>query len=158
MEHMNQLEEDHANSSPTNPALIVPAPGASASSQPPLPAASSVNSHTTPTILSEHQSYLCSWYNHDSGTECDHVAPDRRAFLRHVGAVHHVSGDPHTTIICGLLDSKMGLTCKATIKRANFPRHLDTHYPLRYQCNICPVGTSFSRQDTWKKHVRIKHA
>ncbi|KAF8420748.1 hypothetical protein L210DRAFT_813217, partial [Boletus edulis BED1] len=132
-------------------------PGTSASSQPSSPHGPSLNSQTDPIISSEHQSYQCSWHSHDSGAQCNHVAPDRKAFLRHLSEMHQVSGKSDGTIICRLLDSKTGSACTTSPKRGNVPRHVDTHYPLRYHCQDCPPGTSFSRQDSWKKHMKNKH-
>ncbi|KAF8557837.1 hypothetical protein OG21DRAFT_131256 [Imleria badia] len=154
MAQMDQLEEAHTNNNPTNPMLAFFLSGASASSQPPSP---SPNDPSIPTIHSDHQSYPCSWILHNSGVHCDHVATDRAAFLRHLREKHHVSGDPGTTIICQLLNSSLGSACNTPIKRENFPRHVDTHYSVRYYCQYCLDGKSFSRQDSWKKHIRSKH-
>lgn len=158
LEYIDQLEQDHTNNNPTNSTVALSAPGPSPSSQVPSSAAPSTHSLTVPTIRPEHQSYVCSWHQHGSDALCSHVAPDRSAFLRHLGELHQVSGASDGTIICQLLDSKMGSTCKTPIMRGNFPRHVDTHYRIRYQCQYCPAGKSFSRQDSWKKHIRTKHA
>lgn len=157
LEYIDQLEEYHTNKNPTNPMPAFSAPGAGLSSQLPSPEVPSIGSHTIPTISSEHESYLCSWDLH-SGAQCGHVASDRPAFLRHLAETHQVSGNPDTTIICRLLDSKTGSACRTPIKRGNFARHVDTHYPLRYHCQYCPAGKSFSRRDSWSKHIRSKHA
>ncbi|KAF8557854.1 hypothetical protein OG21DRAFT_1504833 [Imleria badia] len=57
------------------------------------------------------------------------------------------------------MDPTVGSICEAPMKRGNFPRHIDTHYPTRYHCHYCPIasGTSFSRKDSWRKHVMDKH-
>ncbi|KAI9573220.1 hypothetical protein HD554DRAFT_2059872 [Boletus coccyginus] len=127
------------------PTLVSSPPGASPSSQLPPPGAPPPNPHMDPLICSEHQSYPCSWHLQDSGAQCRHVAHDRLAFLRHLGATHQVSGDSDVTIICRLLDPKTGSACNTPIKRGNYARHVDTHYPLRYHCQDCPPGKSFSR-------------
>jgi len=158
IEYTDQLEEYHTNDNPTNPTPVFSPPGASPSSQLLPPEAPPPNPHIAPLIRSEHQSYLCSWHLQDSGAPCHYVAPDKPAFLRHLGEIHQVSGGANAMIICQLLDSKTGLACNMPIKRGSFPRHADTHYPLRYHCQYCPPGKSFSRQDSWGKHVRDKHA
>ncbi|KAI9573226.1 hypothetical protein HD554DRAFT_2059935 [Boletus coccyginus] len=138
--HTDQLEEYHTNDNPTNPTLVFSPPGASPSSKLPPPEAPLPNPHMDPLVRSEHQSYLCSWHPQDSGTPCHHVADDRPAFLRHLGATHQVSGDPDATIVCWLFDPKTGSACNMPIKRGNYARHADTHYPLRYHCPYCPPG------------------
>ena len=157
LQHSHQLEEHHTNNSPTNPMLTSSVPGASPSSQLPSPEVSSIDSHTDPMVHSEHELYQCSWHLHSS-VQCDHIAPDRPAFLRHLAEKHQVSGDSGAMIICRLLDSKMGSACNMPRKRGSFPRHVDIHYPLRYHCQYCPAGKSFSRRDTWRKHIRRMHA
>lgn len=152
MEITHQLEEYPTNDNQTNPIPTFPIPGTSANSQPPSP-----NDPWIPMICSGQQSYQCSWHLHDSGVRCEHVAPDRPAFLHHLGEKHQVSGDPGTRITCQLLDPKTGSACQKPRKRGNFPRHVDTHYPVRYYCQHCPTGKSFSRKDSWKKHIRNKH-
>lgn len=158
MEWMNQPEAYHTNNNPTNPTFTCTAPGTTPSVQPPSSEVPSTDSQTAPIIRSEHQSYQCSWHPHDSGAWCHRAVPDRPAFLRHLGRSHQVSGDPDAKIICRLLDPKTGSVCNMPVKRGNFPRHVDIHYPLRYHCAYCPTGKSFSRQDSWKKHMRNKHA
>ena len=151
LEYIDQPEEYHANNNPTNPA-----PGASPSPHLPSPEVPSINSHLVPMIHSEHESYQCSWHLY-SGVQCDHISPDRPRFLRHLAEKHQVSGSSGATIICRLLDSKMGSACNTPRKRGSFPRHVDTHYRLRFHCQYCP-DKSFSRQDSWMKHIRSMHA
>ena len=131
--------------------------GASAGSQLPSSEAPSSHPDTAPTIHPAHQSYVCSWKHQGSDTQCNHVAPNRSAFLRHLGEIHQVSGAPDVSIVCHLLDSKIASACNTLIQRGSFPRHVDTHYPVRYQCQHCTAGKSFSRQDSWRKHIRTVH-
>ncbi|KAH0829001.1 hypothetical protein J3R83DRAFT_2450 [Lanmaoa asiatica] len=158
MEYVDQPNESGTNHNPTNQTPTTSAPGTSINSQLHSPETPSTRTDTVPTMLPGHQSYSCSWPRQGLETECDHVAPDRSAFLRHLGDAHQVSGASDETITCQLLDFKTGSACRKSIKRGNFPRHTDTHYPLRYQCRYCPAGKSFSREDSWKKHIRTMHA
>ena len=157
VETTHQPEGHDTNDDATNTSLTHSAQGAGASFQPPSSESSSTNSHPVPIISSKPHSYPCSWRLHDSGAQCDHVALDRSAFLRHLAEIHQVSGGASVMIPCRLLDPKTGSACTASIKRGNFPRHADTHYPFRYHCEQCPIATSFSRQDSWKKHMKSKH-
>ena len=157
-EATDQLEEHHANNEAIDTTPTLSAQSASASFQPLSSETSSIDSHPVPIISSKHHSYPCSWRLHDSGAQCDHVAPDRPAFLHHLAEIHQVSGNANATMPCLLLNPKIGSACTTSIKRGNFPRHVDTHYPFRYHCEQCPTATSFSRQDSWKKHMRSKHA
>lgn len=158
MEYIDQLERDHTNNNQTNATVGFSAPGPSPSPQLPSSEAPLAHSPMVPTIRPEHQSYACSCRQHGSDAQCNHVAPNRSAFLRHLGEMHQVSGASGETIICQLLDPETGSACKTLIKRGNFPRHVDTHYHIRYQCQYCPAGKSFSRQDSWKKHISTMHA
>ena len=156
IELISQSTGYHIYSNPTNPTSI---PSAThASSQFPSSKSLSTGSRAAPIMEPENLSYLCSWNPQGSNAECDYVAPDRSALLRHLGTTHQVSGAADTPVICRLIDSTKGSACEASIKRGNFPRHVDTHYPVRHHCHYCPAGTSFSRKDSLKKHVKNKHA
>ena len=124
-----------------------------------LPLSQSLHAHTPTTgaIRSGNLFYQCSWELPGSNTQCGHVAPNRLALLRHLGKKHQVAGGAGASIICRLVDSTTSSVCGAPVKRGNFPRHLDTHYLVRFHCPHCPTGTSFSRQDTLNKHVEDKH-
>ena len=124
-----------------------------------LPSPEGLHAHTstTTTIQSGNQIYRCPWYLPGSDTQCDHVAPNKSALLRHLGKKHQVTGGAGAPIICHLVDSTTDSVCGASVKRGSFSRHLDTHYLVRFHCFHCPTGTSFSRQDTLNKHVKDKH-
>ena len=148
------IDPQEYNNNPTNPTLTHVAPGTMPSFQ--LPSLSS-DSHTIPIINSEDRSFRCSWYSHGSVAQCYHALPDRLAFLRHLSVEHQVSGSQDGKIVCRLFDSKTGSVCNTPIKRGNFPRHADRHYHVRLHCQHCPSGKSFSRQDSWKRHMESKH-
>ena len=121
-----------------------------------FPLSESLQAQTT-MIQPGNQFYRCSWHLPDSNNRCDHVAPNRVSLLRHCSKKHQVAGGAGAPVICHLADSTMGSVCGAPVKRGNFPRHLDIHYPVRFLCPHCPAGTSFSRKDTCSKHIRDKH-
>jgi hypothetical protein len=147
-------EESCANHGPTNPALGFSAPPSSSQ----LPSFEVESTpQAIPTISSARQSYLCSWCHQGSDVQCDHSSPTRLALLRHLSVKHQVSGGPKVKITCRLLDPMTGSVCNKPVKRRNIARHVDTHYPVRYPCQYCPAGTSFSRQDSLNKHIRDKH-
>ena len=123
----------------------------------PSPEGPHVHTPTTTTIQSGSQFYQCSCGLPGSNTQCGHIAPNRLALLRHLGKEHQVAGGAGAPIICRLIDYTTGSVCGAPVKRGNFPRHFDIHYPVRFPCLHCPAGTSFSRKDTLSKHVRDNH-
>ncbi|KAG9312296.1 hypothetical protein JVU11DRAFT_7606 [Chiua virens] len=145
MRYIDQFEE-HGNKGSTS----TDSPHFMVNENPKLPS-------EIPSIDSEHRSYLCSWQPPDSTIQCHQIAHGRLAFLHHLGTLHQASGSEDATIICRLLDSKTGSTCDKAVKRGNLPRHVDTLYPLRYHCHYCLAEKSFSRQDSWRKHIRNKH-
>ncbi|KAG8220495.1 hypothetical protein J3R82DRAFT_3192 [Butyriboletus roseoflavus] len=153
VEDTDQLER-RTNNNLTDPTL----PGASTTSHFPPSGAPPTHSNNLPTIRPEHQPYVCSWHHPGSDTQCNHVAPNRSTLLRHLGEKHQVSGAPDVSIVCQLLDSKTHSACNTPIQRRNFPRHADIHYSVRYLCQHCPANKSFSRQDSWWKHIRTMHA
>ena len=155
IEVVSQLTDGHVGNRPTHP---TPASSANnASFQLPLLPSPHTHTPTTTAIQSGSQFCRCYWDLPGSNTQCDHVAPNRLALLRHLGKKHQVAGGAGAPIICRLIDSTMGSVCGAQVKRGNFPRHFDTHYPIRFHCLHCPASTSFSRKDTLSKHVRDKH-
>ena len=146
------MVESVENSDPTSLTFT----GAAPTFQTPSPKVAPSNSHGVPPIIHS-EPFRCTWRLHDSGAICHHVAPNRAAFLHHLRTKHKVSGRQDAIITCRLYDHDTTSVCDTPIKRGNFPRHADTHYHVRYDCQHCPAGTSFARQDIWKKHMKNKH-
>lgn len=145
MKWTNQPEEYRTNNNPTDP-TFTGAPGTTPIFQPPSSGVVSTESHPAPIIRSENQSYQRSWHAHNSGARCHHATPDKPGLLRHLAALHQVFGGRDAEIIFRLSDSRTHSACNMSIKRGNYPRHVDTHYPVRYRCQYC--DGSFSRQDS----------
>ncbi|KAF9222366.1 hypothetical protein BS17DRAFT_783605 [Gyrodon lividus] len=100
------------------------------------------------TAASSHQ---CAWLV--DGRRCGEQFFTLQDLVIHLGGTHDARGSAERLLMCEW-DTGHGV-CRATFRRDNLKRHIESHFDIKHLCDDC--GKVYSRPDTLKNHVKRHH-